>query len=208
MPDTPTPGETATQQEPKNDATPVSTPPEVKADDSAAEKLKKELAQAQMRANQLENEKKAREEAEAKKQAEQLEQQNQFKELYEQEKAKREEFEQERESANKKAELDNAAKEVFADYPDEVRILAEEAGMSLQDTDEVSVTAFKEKLDKVRGMLGEKKVEPNNPAPAANTSTPSREEMADILHDPNKFHDYVTTKFPGIAAMTRQDTRK
>ena len=212
MSDTPKSGETG--DAPKNDGSQDTPTPtqnvteEAKVNDnSAAEKMKQELQQ-QMRANQVANEKLAKLEAEKQKEREkELEENNQFKELYEQEKAKREEFENERESAKRKAELDDKSKEVLADYSEEVRILAETAGTSLQDTDEDSVAAFKEKLDKVKGMLPEKKVTSNNPAPTNNQSTPSREEMVDIMHDQAKFHDYVTQKFPGIAAMTRQDSR-
>jgi TolA-binding protein len=206
MSDTPTPGETVVQGEPKNDATNQSTPPPaVKAEDNAAvEQLKKELAQAQMRANQLENERKKLDEAEQRKKEKELEEQNQFKTLYEQEAAKRKELEEAQEQEKRQKEVAEKKSEVFADYSDEVRVLAEEAGMSLTDTDEEAVQAFKEKLDKIKALVPGPKVSSNNPNPVANEKSYTQEEMQSALRDPKAFHEFVTSKFPGIAAMTRQ----
>lgn len=202
-------GETGTPPAPKTEPTPPAAPaPQepVKTEDSAVEQLRKELEQTKMRANQLENEKKSREEAEAKAKADELEEQNQFKSLYEQEKAKREAVEAEREQAEKSAELTKAKTDVLAEYSEEVRALAQDVGVDLTDTDEAAVTSFKEKLDKINTRVATTaQVGPNNRRETSKEEELTPDQMREMFHDdPNgaKFHEYVTKKYPGIAAMT------
>ena len=209
MADTPKDGETGAPKAPENNANPQGTPPAAPAapvkteDNSAVEQLKKELAQAQMRANQLENEKKQRDEAEASRKAKELEEQNQFKDLYEQEKTKREAIEAEREEAERKAELTKTKTEVLAEYGEDVKAAAEDLGLDLADTDDSSVTAFKEKLDKLKTRVASTGTPgPNNP-PKPNSNQPklSGDELREKLRSEDGFHEVVTSQFPGIAVM-------
>ena len=207
---TPTPGETGAAVAPKTDPTPPVTPTTpsnepVKTEDLAVEQLRKQLEQTQMRANQLENEKKQREQQEADRKAKELEEQSQFKELAEQEKAKREALEAEIAEREQKAEIEKARNEVLKDYSDEVKALAEEVGLDLTAADENAVTSFKEKLDKINSRVtGTDKIKGNNPNPVNNEPELSGDELREALQDENKFHEIVTKKFPGIAAMTNQ----
>lgn len=212
MADTPNNGETGAPEAPENNAnnqgtpTPAPAAPVKTEDNSAVEKLQKELQQAQMRANQLENEKKQREEAEADRKAKELEEQNQFKDLYEQEKAKAEALEAEREKAEREAELRKAKTEVLAEYNDEVKALAEEVGLDLTDTDESAVASFKEKLDKINTRVANTQgVTPNNPRTTGeNKPELSKDDLQRALGDDESFHKLVVERFPGIAAMTDQ----
>lgn len=202
MSDTPNTGETVAPVTPKNDATPPVVPAVVKTEDNAVEELKKQLQQQELRANQLANQLKAKEEAEAKAKEKELEEQNQFKDLFEQEKAKREALEQEQETKAKQAELDKAKSEVLNGFSEEVKQSAEKLGLTLLDTDEASVEAFKEKLA-VLGTANPPKVMPNNPAPDSNTKVElTTEELRTVVDDDNAFHDLMMKKFPGIASMT------
>lgn len=211
MSDTPTTGETANQP-----ATPTQTPsapPVVKPQDNSVEELRRQVEeerkareQATMRANQLENEKKQRDEAEAARKAKELEEQNQYKELYEQERAKREEVERERQTAEEQQAIANTKAEVVKEYSEEIIKEAKELGFDLTSADETAVAAYKAKLDKLTTMTGNtQKVTGNNP-PAPNNQQPALnpDELRETLQDEKSFHAYVTKNFPGIASMTDQ----
>src|SRR3990167_11066171 len=174
-----------------------------KTEDNAVEELRKQLAQQEMRANQLANQIKAKEDAEAAKLAKDLEEQNQFKSLYEQEKAKREAIESDVETKEKQAEIKKTKQEVLGEYSDEVKAIAEEAGMDLTDSDDVTVNAFKEKLEKINTRLGTSKISANNPANPSKPLELSGSDLREALRDNNAFHDIVTKRFPGIKAMTK-----
>lgn len=200
--DTPKDGETRTPKAPENGTPTPPAPPAGNASEGAgeAERLRKELEQAKMRENQLLNEKKAKEEAEAKQRAKELEEQNEFKSLYEQEKAKREAIETERKAEEERKELDKKKSEVLTDYSDEVKALAEEAGMALGSTDEADVNTYREKLDKVQKMVGTGKVGPNNPGKSSGKLELSQDELRMALKDPGKFQEIISQR-PGIAAL-------
>lgn len=197
---TPKPGETANPQAPEN-GTPTQAPTQGNASDTAVEQIRKEKEQAEMRANQLANQLKAREEADAKAEAEKLEEQNQFKELYEQEKAKREQIEGEREAEERRKEVEKAKASTLTDYSDEVKTLAEEAGITLTSADGAEVTAYKERLDKIQNALGRTgKVGANNPGRPSSQPQLSQDQMRAALKDEKKFEELVKDR-PGIAAM-------
>lgn len=199
-PATPKPGETGEPKAPENN-TRTQAPGQGNASEAAeVEKLRKELEQTKMRANQLENEKQAREKAEADKKVKELEEQNEFKTLHEQEKAKREALESQIETEAKLKELTKAKVEALSDYSDEVKALAEETGMSLNSTDEADVAAFKEKLDKIQKTVGTGKVGPNNPRRTLGQPELSKDELRIALKDDSKFEE-ILSKRPGIAQM-------
>lgn len=214
MADTPTQGETVTQEPLKNDASTTSNPTQQgattqeptkdNASDTAAEELRKKLEQAEMERNQLRNKLNAEEKAKEEAKKKELEEQEQYKSLYEQERAKREEFEKSQEEAKRKQEIDEAKEKVFSDYSDEVRILANETGMDLTDADEASVEQFKQKLDRIKEMMPGAKVSGNNPNPVEQKQSLSRDDIRGIMRDEKQFSDYVLDKFPGIAAMTNK----
>lgn len=203
QPATPT-GETQVVTDPKTNANPTVTQPSQTVDPSEVERLRKEAEQATMRANQLANQLKAREDAEAAAKAKELEESNQFKTLYEQEKAKREAAEAAQADALKQATLKAKAEEVFAEFPAEVKTLAQETGLTLADVEEDAVAAFKAKLEKVGSLIKQPKVTANNPG---NATTPTAqqpanpEEMKTMLNDPKRFEEYLRKNTSGIASM-------
>jgi glutamate-1-semialdehyde aminotransferase len=206
MEDTPN-GETGTPKAPENNAGTTSTSNVTTTstvDSTEVEKLRKEKEQAEMRANQLQNQLKSKEEAEAKLKSKELEEQNKFNELYEQEKAKYEALETEVENEKKAKELSDAKKTVLSDYPDEVKTLADEAGMTLTDSDEASVTSFKEKLDKIAKLVNAtSKVTPNNPNRAEQKVQLNTEELRRALKNDQAFHELLMQR-PGIAVMANR----
>ena len=205
MDDTPKPGETVAPKAPENNATPTA-PVQGNAVEQELEKLRKEAEQARLRANQLENEKKARDEADAKKQAEQLVEKEEYKTLFEQEKAKREALEADKAADEKRTELTTKKTEVLKDYNDEVKALAQEAGMDLSDTDEATITTFKGKLDKIATMVSSNaKVTPNNPnRPSVQPNSVTNMSSDDLklaLKDPAKAAELLE-QLPTVQMMT------
>jgi len=203
MADTPngetvTPGDSQTKVQ-----TPAVTPVTNAGDPTEVERLRKEKEQLEMERNQLRNKLTDKEKAEEDAQTAKLAEDNKFKELYEQEKAKREGLETEVTEKEKQAELKKAKQKILGDFNDEVKAIAEEAGMDLTDTDEATVAAFKEKLENISKRTQAGKINPNNPnAPTAGEKL-SGDDLRLALQDDNKFHDIVT-KMPGIKAMTKQ----
>lgn len=189
----------------KNDATPSVPAPQVNTVDTAeVERLKKEAAQAQMRANQLENELKRREAAEEAAKLKQLEENNEWKSVAEQNRAKLEALEAEREAEERSKELAAARQEVFKEFPTEVIELAEETGLNLSDTTEEAKEAFKAKLTKISEKVAAKApVTPNNPA---NPSAPnaSREELLKrMAYGDKAARAEVISNLPGVEAMRK-----
>jgi hypothetical protein len=204
MADTPT-GETVVPEPLKNDVQPPATPAMDKpAEDSEVEKLRKQLLQEQMEKNQLRNKLEAEEKAKAEAAAKELEEQNKYKDLWEQSQAKLTEIETAKEKEEREAALKAESDKLFAEYPEQVKVLAEEAGMSLSDTDEATVAAFKAKLDKVSGLVAQPKVTPNNPGNPATKTDMSQDDLRAIMRDPARFEKYVKENFKGIASLTRQ----
>lgn len=208
MADTPD-GETVVVEPPKNDATTPATPPAPVVEDKTPEpseldKLQKQLDQERMEKNLLRNKLDAEEKAKAAAKDKELEEQNKFKDLYEQTQAKLAEKEAAEEKAQRDAEIKAEADKLFAELPEQVKVLADEAGMSLADTDEETIAAFKAKLEKISGLVTSPKVTPNNPG----TTTPPKSDMSpqelhETLNDPAKFEDYIKKNFKGMASMTR-----
>lgn len=205
MPDGTPNGETDNGKAPSNNATTPAAPVANASDQAEVERLRKEKEQAEMRARQLENEADARKKADEEAEKKKLEENEQFKTLHEQDQAKIRELEADKAANEKKAEVKTKADEVMGEFSPEVRKLAEEVGVSLTDTDEASVNAFKERLDKLNAPFGgNKRVTPNNP----NNSTPGKPtfENADgviekpLDKDPQKM-DQMLRDMPGIASM-------
>lgn len=200
QPETPS-GETQVVTDPKTNATPTATQPS--AVDAQLERLRKEAEQATMRANQLANQLKAKEEAEAAAKAAELEEQNKFKDLYEQEKAKRLAVETAQAEAERKASLKEAADKLFAQYPEQVKSLAEKTGMTLTGADEDDIAAFKARLDEVNSLVKQPKVTANNPGERSATTEMTPMDTHAMLNDPKKFEEYLKKNNPGISAMMK-----
>lgn len=177
MDGTPTNGETAAQQPLENNANPQVTAPAVNTSDNAeVERLKKEAEQARMRANQLENELKKKSDEEALARQKQLEEKEEYKTLYEQEKAERERIANEATSRELSAQLNAEKSALLSEYPDAVREIAEETGLSLTDVTDEAKAQLKEKLDKINARVGSSaQVGPNNTRTNVNIE-PTREE--------------------------------
>lgn len=158
MEDTPK-SETATIEPVKNEAQVDVT---TLANELAEAKRKAE--QAEMRARQLENAEAARKKLDDEARNKKLEEDNEFRILYEREKEQRESLEHERELAEIKAAIDSAKKSVLSDFSDEVKEVAEAAGMTLSDDSEEAKAEFKAKLEVISSKIGntEKKVIGNN----------------------------------------------
>jgi len=211
MSDTVAPTETEKTEalENKSDAsiTPPVQPEEKKGEDQTVEQLRAELKEAQqkaMRVGQVENELAKIKEQQEKDAQKKLEEKEEFKTLYEQERAKREEFEQKQAAAAHKAEVDKAAEEVLSEYSEEVKAIAEEAGLSLVDDSEDDVKSYKERLDKIKARLdGTQHVTPNNPGVPGAKKEYTREELYEILNDPAKRDEYYRNKGGAASAMMR-----
>lgn len=189
---------------PSNEPSTPAVPPVVTSTETGeVERLRKEKEQAEMRANQLANQLKAKEDADAATEAKKLEEQNQYKELYEQEKAKREGYETDAEAKERQTAVAETKTKVLSEYSEEVKAIAEEAGMDLADTDDAAVDAFKEKLEKISKRVTNGKPGPNNPNPVNNKEELSGDALRLKLQDENSFHDLITDRFPGIKAMTK-----
>lgn len=164
------PTEPVAVAEPKNDSVP--TPPAPANDE--AEKLRKELDQARMRANQLENEKRDRDKATEEAQRKSLEEQNEFKELYEKSNAELKRIHDEQEATTRQTELQTATQDVLKDFPTEVIEIAKTAGLSLTDDSEASKAALTEKLNSIKERVAPNSnptVEPSNPYNPGEAST-------------------------------------
>lgn len=200
MADTPL-GETATPGDSKTNEPPVATQVVNATDPAEVERLKKEAQQATMRANQLQNQideaKKAEEAAKAKA----LEEQNEFKSLYEQTQAKLQEIETEKEREARKVEIETASNDVLKDFPDAVKEIAKETGLSALDNSEEAKAAFKAKLDNINAKLPQTKVSANNPGnPTPTNNNLSSDDMKIALKNENNFHD-LASKLPTVQAM-------
>jgi membrane protein involved in colicin uptake len=197
QPETPQ-GETPVVTEPKTNANPAPQVP-----DPEVERLRKEAEQQKMRANQLENQLKAKEDAEAAAEAKQLEEQNKYKELYEKSEAEKAALKEAQDKREQEAALKAEQAKVFAEFPDEVRSLAEEVGLNLTDTDEDTVAEFKAKLDKISTKIKAPKVTANNPGnPPSNVELTNLDFHA-IAADPVKFAEYMAKNSKGVAQMMR-----
>ena len=167
--------ETANQQPLENDAK-VQATEQVNAGTVDAELAKKEAEKARMEANMLRNKLAEIEKAEASRRAKELEEQNEYKTLYEQEKAERERLIFEREEAERKALLQAEQVNVLAAFPEEVREIAIDAGITLADTSEEAISELKTKLNKISEKIGNTaKVTPNNTR--SENKNVSREEL-------------------------------
>lgn len=217
MADTPTNGETASQGTVSNDVSQITAPA---TDNSVADQanLQKELEQLKMRNNQLANQLEEKRQAEEQARQKQLEEQEEFKTLYEQTQQQLDEVrraEQERENRQK---LSQATQDVLKDYPDNVRKLAEMAGLRLaEDTDEAR-NVLKEKLEAFKAEVAptagsSSRVTPNNPStPAPNTEdrqaltapgeggSPSAMALAGARGDDSLAYKYIGT-LPAIERM-------
>lgn len=193
MADTPAPGETTKPPVvPENNGSPAPAAPAAggSTNDDAAQ-LRKELEQMKMRANQLENEKAKRDKEEQERQRKQLEEQNEYKTLFEKTDAELKAIREREEKAQRDTELAKVSEGVLKDYPQEVRDLAETAGLSLSDESEVSRTAFKEKLDAIAQRINPgQTAAPNNPS---NLPTPGNQN-SDL---PDELHPLDDTEFLG-----------
>jgi membrane protein involved in colicin uptake len=211
MADTPT-SETVTPEAPSNNASPVVTPapaatpaPQSNATDTAdVERLRKEQEQKDLRIRQLENEKAARDKADEEARQKKLEEENNYKELLEQERAKREALEADAEARATTEALNKAKAEALSGYSEEVKTLAEEVGLNLTAVDETAVEEFKGKLTKLSERVSsEARVGANNPnQPGGKVEFTAEQLRNGALEDGKAFHDLVTAKYPGIAAMT------
>lgn len=166
MADTPTPGETTTPPVVPEDNSGVPAPSTGSTNDEAAQ-LRKQLEQAQMRANQLENEKAKRDKAESDAQRKSLEEKEEFKTLYEKQKAELDSIRDAEEAAKLRVELSTASETVFKEYPTDVQEVAKTAGLSLSDDSEAARAILKGKLDDIQ-----KRVAPNSASTANNPYTP------------------------------------
>ena len=198
--------ENITPEAPKNDATPVATPAVNATDPAEVERLKKEADQARMRANQLEKELATRKKADEEAEAERLKNNQEYQTLYEQERAKREEIERQQQADELAKAVADAKQKALADYPDEVKAIAEDTGLSLSEANDPAIAEFKAKLDKIQARLGVQRVTPNNPStPSPRAPQVSGVEFEEMMKDPAKRDAYYRSK-GGITAdmMTPQ----
>lgn len=173
---------------------------EKKTEDSEVERLRKENEQIVMERNLLRNKLDAEEKAKEAAKAKELEEQNEYKLLFEQEKAKNEEIQRERDADALKKQLTDSQTSILSDYSDDVKALADDAGLSLTDVTDEAVASFKERLDKFQARLGNQVVRPNNPGAPSGKTEYTSEELRSILADPQKRDAYYRAK-DGVTAM-------
>ena len=173
---------------------------EKKTEDSEVERLRKENEQIVMERNLLRNKLDAEEKAKEAAKAKELEEQNEYKLLFEQEKAKNEEIQRERDADALKKQLTDSQTSILSDYSDDVKALADDAGLSLTDVTDEAVASFKERLDKFQARLGNQVVRPNNPGAPSGKTEYTGEELRAILADPQKRDAYYRAK-DGVTAM-------
>lgn len=166
MDDTANKAETAPNEALNNNGSPAEATPNQEANAVNAELLRKEAEQAKMRANQLANEldaiKKSQEEAKQK----QLEEQQEYKTLYEQSQEQLREAAEAKERNEKAQKIAEQQAQLVTQYSDAVIKVAETTGLSLTDTDEESVKAYKAKMDTLQEQVGKgAKVTSNNNNP-------------------------------------------
>jgi hypothetical protein len=185
---------------------PQGTPPkEDNALQTEVERLRKEREQIEMERNMLRKKLEAEEKAKAETAAKELEEKEEFKTLYEQEKEARLALEQEAEEKARKAEVNSKKAEVLAEFPQDVKELADEFGYELIATDDETVAAYKAKLLKVQEKISQgQAVGPNNPSGPKKAPVPEGDDLKLALKDPKTFDEIIAAKFPGIQQMTRK----
>lgn len=148
----------------ENNATPPAPAQTGNAGSDEAEKLRKELEKANMRANQLQNKLDETAAEKAERERKELEENQKFKELADQERARADALEEGIKERERKASIDAATEQIFADYNEDVVELAKEAGISLTEASEEAQTALKAKLDKFADRIQSKRTpSPTNP---------------------------------------------
>ena len=198
--------ETATQEEVKNNVTTPSAPSQVNTTDNGeVEKLRKELEQAQMRANQLNNQLEAKAKAEEAERQKQLEEQNEFKSLYEQEKTKREAIESERQEAETKQTLRLSEEAIFAEFDPTAIEVAKEAGLSLTEDSDEAKAILKSKLEKIaQKVVTTNKVTSNNPGPQPENHEERAELVQAMRAGNHQARDKVVSTLSSLDAMRKQ----
>lgn len=217
MADTPQ-GETAPSEPLSNEGnTPTTTAPApVNVDDAEVERLRKEAEKKEQRIRQLENEAEARKKADEEARQKQLEEKEEYKTLYEQEKARLDEIQKERDAETRQKELATATETVFKDYPANVIEVAKTTGLGLSDDSEEATKALKEKLDTIQKQVGT--VQPagsNNHRETAPSNTDPQElvkkdksgvspmAMASAKGDDSVTREYISS-LPAIKKMREQ----
>lgn len=206
MSDTTQKVETVTTEAPSNEAKPTVTPTSNAVDPQAeVERLKAELEKKNLRERQLQNELDKRIKAEEEARQKQLEDNEEWKTLAEQERAKREALETDLEAKERTREIQATTSEIFSQFPKEVVELAEETGLSLQDSSEEAQQAFKEKLEKIQAkVVKDAKPTPNNPGNTAPAQA-SREEMLKRMGYGDKAaRTQIISELPAVKEMRRQ----
>lgn len=199
MADTPN-GETVPQGDPQTTVTTTSTPTQDNASAAEVERLRKEKEQADLRIRQLENEKKARDEAEAEAERKRLEQNEEWKSLAEQNQAKLDAIQAEREQETRTAALTKATDEVLSQYNDQVVEIAKATGLSVTNDDEESRAALKEKLDKIASnVTGTQTPKPNNPG--VPQAAPQEELLQRIKAGDRSAREEAISNLDGVKAM-------
>jgi len=165
-------------------------------------RLRKEREQLEMERNMLRNKLEAEEQAKAKAKEAELKEQERFKELYEKERQEREKLENDVATREEQANILQAKTTALADFPDDVKEIAEELGYELSAADDSTVEAYKAKLSNIQKKLSDKQVvSPNNPGEPKKAPLPTGDELKIALKSPQSFDELIDAKFPGIAAM-------
>lgn len=199
MVDTPN-GDPVIPEAPSPEVTPVAAPVANAVDPAEVERLKKEQTQKDLRIKQLENAAAARDKADAEAKAKDLEEQSKFKELYESEKSAKEELLTEKQTAEKQTAVKAEADKVLADFPDEVKALASDLGVTLTDDSEEAIADYKTKLESAAKRVGAK-VTPNNPSAPQTPGKVTGPALRELMADPVKWDAYMRENYSTTAAM-------
>jgi len=164
------------------------------------EALQAELNKTKMSESQARNALKEKEEAEAKVKAEleklknkKGEDDDEVKQLLEQERQKREELESRIETSEKQKKLTETQNGLFEEFPSDVVELAQETGLSLNDTSEDAVKEFRGKLEKIQEKVGNGgRIGPNNPGPGSSNQEERKTRLEQLRsRDPEQIRKAV-----------------
>jgi len=147
------------------------------------EAAKREAAQAQIRANQLQNELDRIKAEQATAQQKQLEEKEEFKTLYEQTQTRLKEIEDASVAKERTQQLTSDTNAILSEYSDSVVELAKTVGLSLTDDSDAAKASLKEKLDAFKAKVGvAATVTSNNPSNPVQAS-----DAADSVKRTNPF---------------------
>lgn len=176
---------TVPEPTPSEPLAPVSSPsaplPDNTTQTADAATLQAQLQKLEMERNMLRKQKDALEKEKSEKTRTELEEKEDYRTLAERAQAELDTLRRERDAADNEATVKTATADVYKDFPENVRKIAETAGMNVTDDSDEAKATLKTKLEAIKAQVGTVTGTPvvpgNNPAPSINPETPDRSEL-------------------------------